>query len=414
MTNMKLVEINHLGAHGDGGFEDDGTTTFISNALPGETWKIDESGCAQDRVTSSPDRQQPICRHFTACGGCVAQHMTPSLYQSWKNDILIRAFAHRGLPISAEPLVDCGLGERRRTTFAFRRAAAGLEFGYHRAASHDLVDIAECPVLSPKITAHLPALRDLADMCAVGGKIGRMVVTALDDGLDIAIFDAVKKVSAETRDRLSKCALACQATVFTLNGEPIVETGQAVLTVNGARVVAPSGVFLQAAPIAEQKMAALATKGVKRAKQVADLFCGVGTFTFPLAARAQVAAFDGDPDAIASLQQAVKNNTGYKAIDARRRDLFRDPLSARELKAFDAIVINPPRAGAEAQCARLATSSVATIVMVACNPVTLARDAATLIEGGYRLKQITPIDQFVFSAHLEVVAVFQRAASSKR
>jgi len=412
MDDHEGVEIKSLGAQGDGVGSDNGEQVFVPGALPGERWQLGE--VSNQRLVRSDHRQDPICEHFSECGGCVAQHMAPSLYVQWKVDVLTTAFSHRGIDVQPEPLRSVGSGQRRRTTFSFQRTGKSFVFGYHRSASHALVDVLECPVLQDAISSQLGALRTLAGTVAVEGQVGRMVVTALDQGLDIALTMPGAKQSQAERVALSKCATDINAVLLTLNGDPIVEAKSPILTINGAQISAPTAAFLQVSPEAERWIAEVITGAIKKSKSAVDLFCGVGTFTFPLARRARVAAFDGDASAIASLVDAAKSNQGFKPITATKRDLFRDPLSPRELRAFDAAVVNPPRAGAAEQCERLSKSTVKTIVMVACNPATLARDARTLLDGGYRMTKLIPIDQFVYSAHLEAVAVFQRVAPSKR
>lgn len=412
MHDHDCVEIGSLGAQGDGVVSCDGEQRFVPGALPGERWCLDEDG--PHRLSASDDRQNPVCHHFPECGGCVAQHMSPELYAKWKVDALTTAFAHRGIDVHPEPLRSVGSGARRRTTFSFRGTGKNFVFGYHRRASHMLVEISECPVLQDDISAQLSSLRTIASYVAVDGKEGRMVVTVLDHGLDVALTVPGAKPSQNERSELSKRATAIDAVLLTLNGDPIVEAKPPALSINGARVAPPATAFLQAAPEAEQWIADVILEAMNRSKKAVDLFCGVGTFTFPLAKRALVTAYDGDASAIASLTEAAKSNQGFKPITAQQRDLFRDPLSPRELRAFDAAVINPPRAGAAEQCERLAKSALKTIVMVACNPATLARDARILLDGDFKLTRLIPIDQFVYSAHLESVAVFQRVAASKR
>ncbi len=412
MSEYDGLEICHLGAQGDGVALRNGQQVFVPGALPGERWRVSDGD--HEQVTTSPNRQTPVCPHSSDCGGCVAQHMASELYAKWKVDALTAAFAHRGIEVQSEPLRSVGLGARRRTTLSFQRTGKSVAFGYHRYASHDLVEISECPVLQDEISSQLSALRAMSGLVACEGKEGRMVVTALDQGLDITVTAPGAKPSQNNCLALSRQATAMGAVLLTLNGDPIVEAKLPVLTINGVRVASPTSAFLQAAPEAEQWIADIVKDVTKRTKKSVDLFCGVGTFTFPLAKRSQVAAYDGDTNAIACLSEAIKNNQGFKPITAHQRDLFRDPLSVRELRVFDAAVINPPRAGAAEQSERLAKSTVKTIVMVACNPATLSRDARTLLDGGYNLTRLIPIDQFVYSAHLESVAVFERSASSKR
>lgn len=412
MCEHDEVVIDHLGAQGDGVAFCDGAQIYVPEALPGERWRKVEEG--YQRLTSSEERQTPICRHFSECGGCVAQHMSLDLYAKWKASALTTAFAHRGIEAQPEPLLSVGAGARRRTTFSFRRVGNKVVFGYHRGASHDLVGITECPVLRTEISTQLNSLCTIANLIATESVEGRMAVTVLDEGLDIALNQPKTSLSQGDRRTLSEYATEVGAVVLTLNGDPIVEARPPNLTINGATVVASDTAFLQAAAEAERWIAEAVVQATKRAKKTVDLFCGVGTFTFPLAKHSQVTAYDGDTKAISSLVESAKCNQGYKPITPLRRDLFRDPLSVRELRAFDAAVVNPPRAGAAEQCERLAGSAVKTIVMVACNPATLSRDARTLLDGGYELTRLIPIDQFVYSNHLESVAVFERPASSKR
>ncbi|MCH9765790.1 MAG: methyltransferase, partial [Alphaproteobacteria bacterium] len=326
---------------------------------------------------------------------------------------------HRGIDTTPEPMRRVGAHTRRRATFSFARVDGKCAFGFHRGGDKALVDVFECPVLAPAIIEALPDLRAVAaTLASVRSRSekceGRMVVTALDHGLDIAITYGRLNLAPAIRTELSERALAAKALSLQINGDLIVQTQAPVLTVNGAQLEALSGVFLQAVSEVEQTIADLCIHATKKAKKVADLFSGIGTFTFPLARSARVYAFDSDVAAINSLSNSVKRNQGYKPIIAQHRDLFRDPLSPRELREFDVVVLNPPRAGAAEQSERLARSTVGTVAMIACNPATLARDARYLIDGGYMLRALTPIDQFLYSGHLEAVAVFQRSDASAR
>lgn len=408
------ITITRLGAHGDGVALVQGAPLYVPGALPGETWSTDGSQPSLCAGTRSSERVEPVCAHFAECGGCVAQHMSAQLYATWKRDLLVQAFAHRGLSITPENLESVGCGQRRRTTFSFAQDGAGFRFGYHRPASRQLVDVAECPVLQPEINSRLSELRSLAERICTHAKAGQMHVTVLNDGLDVVVDVQNLKLDANTRPTLSAAAQEADALRLIINDDPIIDPGHAVLTVNGATLNLAPNLFLQASAQAEALMVRRAVQSLGRAKNVADLFCGVGTFTFPCAKVAKVAAYDGDASAISCLKDAISRNQGYKPIKTMQRDLFREPLSVRELRNFDAVIINPPRSGAAEQCQRLAKSSVNTIVMIACSPATLSRDARTLIDGGYQLESVLPVDQFVFSAHLEAVAVFQREKSARK
>ena len=267
--------------------------------------------------------------------------------------------------------------------------------------SHDLIDIAACPILVPALTSRAVALTH-----PIAATLGDCDVayTATDTGLDVAIRTD-RKFKAE---RLTLLAQRSGAARLSLNGEIVIETRPPAVKMGKALVEIPIASFLQATAEAEATLARLVRDGVGAAKSVADLFCGVGPFTLRLAETARVFAADADKPALAALQKAVKHTQGLKPVTTAVRDLFREPLVPRELDAHDAVVFDPPRAGAEAQARELAKSKVRTVVAVSCEPRTFARDAAILIAGGYRLESVTPVDQFAWSTHVEVVGVFRR------
>lgn len=408
MPEPRDVEIVRIGARGDGVASRDGAPVYVPHALPGERWRLDAGGPV--RVADGPlGRAEPVCRHFTVCGGCVAQHMPADVYRAWKRDLVVEAFRHRGIAADVKPLVTVETGSRRRAVLGGRVAGSAVMLGFREEGSHTLVDLAECPVLDPAIVAAFDGIRALARNILREGETGRIAVTKLDQGLDVA-FDAVRKaLSPDARAALAADARRMGLVRLSIGGEPIMAAGAATVTIAGAQIRVGPGLFLQAVPEAEQVLAALVLAGLpKRVKTIVDLFSGAGTLTLPLARRASVSAFDGDRQAIAALSDAVRHAQGLKPVAARVRDLFREPLSARELAGFDAAVFDPPRAGAAAQAERLAASTVPVVIGVSCNPATLARDARVLIDGGYRMDGVTPVDQFVYSAHVEAVAVFRR------
>ncbi|CEJ84534.1 putative RNA methyltransferase [Hyphomicrobium sp. GJ21] len=409
MSDECELLITRLGAQGDGVAETTGAPVFVPFALPGERVIADVDG-ARGRLLRvlqpSPDRIEPVCRHFGTCGGCVVQHMSSNVYRAWKRDLVVSAFAARGLDVTVGDLVEPG-GKRRRAVLSAERSDNGVAIGFHEAQSHALVAITECPVLDPKIVAAIPALKTL--IAPLISKLGaRLTVTATKSGLDVLLDGIERKLTPDVRSRLASEASALQLARLAIGNDVVVETLPPFLTFATTDVVLSPGCFVQAVAEAETEMARRILVAVGKVKSVADLFCGVGAFTFPLAARAKVLAFDGNQPAIAALNAAAKKATGLKPITARVRDLFREPLSPLELNEHDAIVFDPPRAGAEAQAQRLARSKVKTVVAASCNPATLARDARHLVDGGYKIESVTPIDQFVYSAHVEVVAVFRR------
>ena len=280
--------------------------------------------------------------------------------------------------------------------------------GFHEAQSHDLVDVRECPVLEPRIVAAFPGLKILLQPLISRRGEARVTVTLTSAGLDVAITDIERTLTAPVRTAVAGDASDLALARVSIGSEPIYEALAPFLTFGSVDVGIPPGAFIQAVGAAEHVMSSAILQGLGKAKRVADLFAGVGAFTFPIAAHAKVFAVDSDRVAIATLASAAKKATGIKPVTTLVRDLFREPLSALELNEHDCVVFDPPRAGAEAQSKMLAKSKVKTVVAVSCSPATLARDARILIDGGYRLETVTPIDQFLYSPHIEVVAVFRR------
>lgn len=427
------LRIDRLGAQGDGvaqGPEGQGPEgrgpegpLFVPYALPGERVRVAvEAGQSHGRLLAvldpSPDRVLPICPHFGICGGCALQHLEEGAYLAWKRDQVGAALASRGLDVSIEPVRSVKLASRRRTTFALARAPSGAVLGYHRRGSHDIFEVEACPVLVPQLEASLPKLKAaLAGLAPVKGQ-ARVSVTVSDAGLDVAVEDVSAALGADRHAAMAQASLA-QASLarasmaagvarLTLGGEVVMQRAAPSLTLSGAHIVPPPGAFLQASCAAEQILVELVSEGLGRAKRVADLFAGLGPFTLALAKGAAVDAFEQDADALAALAVAARATPKLKPVRVHMRDLFRTPLTAKELAAYDAVVLDPPRAGARAQATELAASSVAKIVAVSCNPGTLARDLRILVDGGYRITRVVPVDQFRFSPHIEVVAHLER------
>lgn len=414
------VTIARIGAQGDGVADRPGGPVFVPGALPGETWDV--AGDFAEQRSSSPERVIPPCRHFGACGGCAAQHMSDALYASWKEEVVGEAFRHRGLDVEVAPLVRVPVRSRRRAVLGAVLDGRGVLLGFRAEGEHRLVDLTECLVLDPAIVAAFEALRALSRLLlthepkAVSRskarrkeqRTARITVTRLDAGLDVSIDAACGVLPAELAAALAAIADNARLVRLSVDGDAVFLRGRPVLTVGGVATEPPPSVFLQAVAQAEDKLRELVLAGVGKAKRVADLYCGIGTFTFPLARRAEVLALDGDAKAITALNHAAKQAQGLRKIEARVRDLGREPLSRTELAAFDAVVLDPPRAGASDQAAALARAKVPVVVAVSCNPATLARDARILVDGGYELDRVTPVDQFVFTPHIESVAVFRR------
>jgi 23S rRNA (uracil1939-C5)-methyltransferase len=411
MAETIEVEIVRLGARGDGIAETPAGPIYVTGALPGERVRVEiegERGRLVEVVTASPERAAPACRHFGTCGGCAAQHMPTGHYHDWKREIVRAAFAHRGLEPEVAAVVAVSAGTRRRAALTAERRGGDIRLGFHEEGSRALVDITECPVLDPLIVEALPALRAVAgEVLGANARCGLTVTHAIG-GLDVSAEASQCELSAAQRARLGRIAAEAGILRLTVSGEIAVQSAVPRLVLGGVEVALPPGAFLQATAEAESAIARIIGQAVVKAKRVADLFCGVGTFTYGLARRARVLAIDGDAAAIAALKLAAAGSKGLKPVEGRVRDLFREPLSRKELEDFDAVVLDPPRAGARAQSEQLAKSRVPVIVMVSCNPATMARDCRILVDAGYRLECVTPIDQFVWSGQVEAVAVLRR------
>jgi 23S rRNA (uracil1939-C5)-methyltransferase len=406
--------IDHVGHRGDGVAFSGGHTVFVPYTLDGETV---EAGAVIDhpdrrvllRVdTASAERIAPFCQYFGACGGCAIQHWQPGSYQAWKRGIVVDTLAHARIECPVDELVDAhGAGRRRITAHARRGSDGELRVGFAAASSHAIVAIDACPILDPGLHGALDAARALAEILKPTTKPLDIQVTATDGGLDVDVRGSGPLPTAMIAN-LSRTAEQHRLARLTRHGELVLMRTPPVLRIGAAQVTLPPGSFLQATGAGEEALAALVFKHCKGAKHIADLFCGVGPFALRLATRARVAAFDSDAGAVAALQKAAMATLGLKPIKAEARDLFRRPLMPQELRDFDAVVFDPPRQGAQAQVQQLAASRIPVVVSVSCNAATFARDARILIDGGYRIERVTPVDQFRHTPHVELIARFVR------
>ena len=402
--------IARLGSQGDGIANAEGGEVFIPFTLPGE---MVTAARQKDRATlmsvleASPLRIDPACRHFTECGGCALQHYEAEAYRQWKREKVVLALKGKGIACDIAALVPCAPHSRRRVTFSARRSEAGMLLGFVRALSSEIIPIEECPISLPAIVSALDKLRALAGLVCATPKAFHMTVTVTASGLDIAVQDG-GKLGDHQRRIASNFVMAEGLARLSVDGEIIVEPKKPVVQFGSVAVAVPPGAFLQATEAAERTMADLVGQHLSRAKKVADLFAGCGSFALRLAAKSEVHAVEGDAAALAALDRAFRFASGLKRVTSERRDLFRRPLTFKELNAFDGLVFDPPRAGAEDQSKQIARSDVPLVAAVSCNPVTLARDLRILIDGGYTLKSVTPIDQFLWSPHVEAVALLEK------
>lgn len=398
---LRRVHVATLGAGGDG-VTDDGL--FVPFAAPGDTLEVEAEGrraTIAAIVEPSPDRIAPVCPHFGTCGACQVQHVAPSAYRAWKRGLVTRALDHAGIDAPVADLVDAHGQGRRRVTFALRGGAAG----YLKRASHDLMPVAVCPILAPNLQPAIALGQALAPL--VSDRPLSVLVTATQTGLDADLKGPLHP-NPRLNARLVAVARAHGIARLTAEREAIALMRTPTVAIGPvATLTLPPGAFLQATLRAEEALAHLACDVFRRARRVVDLFCGVGPFAIRLAAWSRVAAFDSDGLAVSALRRAAAV-PGFKPLVAERRDLYRRPLVASELEPFDAAVLDPPFEGAAAQVAELARSTVPQIRYVSCNPASFARDAKALIAGGYSLTTVTPVDQFLYSPHIELVGAFER------
>ncbi len=407
-----------IGDHGDGIAESAWGRLYIPRTLPGERVRVRLCGRRGDGLAGEPiellsavdGRVTPPCRHFSRCGGCSLQHLGAEAYKGFKLERVHTALARARITVGAvAPLVLTPPGSRRRARFAaMGRARRRCAVGFRERRGHAIVDVVECPVLDRRLVAVLPALRNwLGDLLTTGQRT-EVSVTQLDGGLDV-VLDWPQPPTVAVRERCA--AFAAEADLGRLSWrpgprrtpEPFVQRRPVGASFAGVFVAVPAGCFLQASASGEAALVAAVLDAAGDARRVVDLFSGAGTFAVSLAATGRrVLAIDSDGPALAAAASAVFG------ITTQTRDLLAHPLTAPELAGFAAAVFDPPRAGAAAQAKQLAASGVATVVAVSCNPQTFARDARLLVSGGYGLERVIPVDQFLWSPHLELAAVFRR------
>ena len=407
------VVIETIGGEGDGVAAG---PIYVPFTLPGETVRATGGGERRDLeavLVASAERVEPPCPHFGVCGGCALQHWDHAAYLAWKVERLRKTLGLQRIeteilaPFAAPP------ASRRRLALHARPGKRGeARLGYKTRKSWDVIDISVCPIADPKLQAALPDLRRLAAPLLKHPKSAPTLhVTLTAEGLDIEITGVERKsggLSADARMQLGEIASEVGFARVTMDGEVQYGARQPLVRVGPAVVALPAGAFLQAVPAAEAAMAAFAVEQAAGAERIADLYCGVGTFTFRLAQIAPVHAADGHAPAIRALTSAIATAPGLKGITAETRDLARRPVLAVELKKTDTVLFDPPRAGALEQTAEIAASQVSRVIGVSCNPATFARDARVLIDAGFSLDRVFPVDQFLWSPHVELVGVFTR------
>ncbi len=409
------LTITTLGAAADGVAELDGRPAYIPFTLAGEQVRArvsGERGELEAVLRPSPERVAPPCPHFGRCGGCALQHFEHAAYLVWKVEQVRLALARERIETEFAPPFAAAPGSRRRLALHARKAGRHVGLGYKARGTWDLVEIAVCPIAEPRLVAALPALAACSSPLFEHAKSAPILhVTSTLTGLDVDVSGVEAKsggLSADARRRVADAAQAGGLARLTLAGEVLFQARRPTVRFGAASVALPPGGFLQAVEAAEVAMAAFAGEAIQGADRVADLYCGSGAFSFRLAKTASVLAIDGTAAAVEALRQAIATAPGLKQIATETRDLARRPLLAMEMKRLDAVVFDPPRTGALEQVREIAGSKVARAVGVSCNPATFARDARVLVDAGFRLIRVLPVDQFLWSPHIELVGVFER------
>ena len=403
--------IQRLGAQGDGIADHEGRQVFVPFTLPGETVTADINGDRArlvELLTPAPDRAAPKCSHYGECGGCSLQHLGDQTYTAFKRDHLAMHLSYAGIPAELAPTIIAPPRSRRRAIFAAHRAHGRIVVGFHGRRSHHIIPIADCAVIRPALKALLPGLHEIAAIAAPPRDALTMAATETLTGIDLALNGAPKTLSGDARAMLVQTATKLGLARLSINGEVAAERIAPVLRMGAAEVTPPPGGFLQASAEAEAAMVGLVIEAVAGAKRIVDLFAGAGTFSLPLAASASVHAVEGELAGLAAIDKASRRTQGIKPVTTEKRDLFRQPLTRVELSKYDAAVIDPPRAGAEAQTRELAASKISRVAMVSCNAQSFARDLKMMLDAGFKLERLTPIDQFLWSPHIEIVAALQR------
>ncbi|KEJ90674.1 class I SAM-dependent RNA methyltransferase [Sulfitobacter donghicola] len=405
---MTEHNITHLGIYGDGIAEG---PVFAPTTLPGEVVSgvLDGSTLTDVKIISpADDRVAAPCRHFKACGGCQLQHASDRFVADWKTDLVAQALAAQGLSAEIRPIVTSPAKSRRRATFAARRTKKGTMSGFHGRASGTVVEIPDCQLVEPELLAARPIAEALAVIGGSRKATLAVTVTTSPRGLDVQVSGG-KPLDGPLRIALAGLCESRGFARLTWEDEVIAQRSPPVQRFGAADVCPPPGAFMQATAHGEAQLLAAVQEAVHGAKRVVDLFAGCGTFTLPLAQNAEVLAVEGEAQMVEAMDKGWRMAKGLKTVTHAARDLYRRPLLPDEFKKFDAVVLDPPRSGAEAQTAELIRSDIKRIAYVSCNPISFARDVAQMVAAGFTLDWVQPVDQFRWSSHVELAAQISRA-----
>lgn len=406
-----IFEIDSLGHLGDGIAQTSDGKVYVPFTLAGEQVEAQGKSAHKNLVSvksPSPDRIEPICNYYQKCGGCQMQHASDAVYSDWKQQLVASGLSGLQGAVQPDVMMKFEGGLRRRVVFTASHTKDGVDLGFVEKSTHNIVVIENCPVVCAEISSQIETIKKIVRSILPAKGNSSIHVLACENGLDILV-EGSGTPNEKGRQIAIRCALEAGIARLSFGNETLIERKHPVLSMGSAMVSPPAGAFVQAMREAETAMADLVCNHLKGCKKVADLYCGAGTFALRLAERSTVFACESDQGSLDSLDEAWRGTGGkLKAIRVEKRDLSLRPVMVGELKKIQGVVFDPPRAGAEAQAKQLAGSAVRKIAAVSCNPETLARDLEILIRGGFKLEKIIPIDQFVYTPHIEVVALLTR------
>jgi 23S rRNA (uracil1939-C5)-methyltransferase len=348
-----------------------------------------------------------LCAHFGSCGGCAHQDVSDADYRVLKRRVVIDALSRHGIEADVEDVVEVPPGTRRRATMKAKKAEGGVQLGFHAARTHDIIDLKQCLVLTARLAGLLPGLREMLSEMLAPNEDAELRLADTDGGIDLGLRWR-KPNDTPTLAALARWATKLKLARISAHGETVVSLAQPSAKFGKAVVALPPEIFLQPTREGEAALQAFVRDTLSGAKYVADLFCGCGTFTFPLAEKSRVHAVELEPAMLEALAAAVKSTPGLKPVTTEKRNLFKRPLSEFELNRFDGVCLDPPRAGALEQAKLLAKSKLSRIAYVSCDAESFARDARVLVDAGFRLKRVVPVDQFLWSSHVELAGAFVR------
>jgi len=406
----RTLEISGLGRHGEGMAEHESGRHFVPYCLPGETVRATITGKTsqlEEVMVASPDRIEAICPSFGTCGGCAVQHLKQDHYRAWKRSVVETALRNKQIEVPVEELLDAHGEGRRRVTLHAKFIKGGAICGLMKSNSHDLLDLETCPILVPELTNVTTVAQALSAPFASAANQVDIQVTAADNGLDCDVRGA-GKMTYDAQVALASVADEFDIARISIAADTALERRRPVIRMGLADVVPAPGGFLQATREGEDTLSRLALDHIAGAKTVADLYCGVGPFALRAAENATVTAYDSNEAAITSLTNAIRFTKGLKPLTPRKQNLSSDAVYHTDLNVYDAVILDPPRAGALHQVRELVDSKVERVVSISCDPASFARDAEILVTGGYTLEKVVPVDQFKYSSHVEIVGCFSR------